>query len=186
MPIVTVERPSSCGDNKQHLVSPSGRLTPDSLVSLATIECFSNPAASFTEGRLTEVENQRAVIRVKIRPSVFIIETKEEYTMEEISTVSLTKLIEKRKAHFTANLSESGTSSKRRKVCAGIDEGHGLMAERTVADLQTVAEFLPIIVNVTDWDIYNEEEVRFDLKGNQGMEELVNACHLDSENWELD
>ena len=189
MQAVTVERPSGSGVNKAYVVCPSDKAMPDSVVSVGTVECFSNPAAGLTEGRLSDAENQRAVIRVKIRPSVFIIETKEEYTMEEISTDSLNKLIKKRTAAFKANISESGNGThlaKRRKICAGVEEGHRLMAEQSVAGLETVAELLPVVVNVTDWNIQNEEEIRFDLKGNEGMEELVNASHLDPEVWELD
>lgn len=182
---VTVERPSSNTANKYTL---NGSGDPGQYSSIGTIECFSRSAAGLTEGCLTVTENNRATTRVKIRPSVFIIETNKEYTMEEISTDALTKLIQKRTAAFKDNIKEfsSTPTTKRRKICNMMKEGHRLMIEQSVVGLETAAELLPVVINVTDWTLYNEEEIRFDLKGSEGMEELVNASHLDPETWELD
>nr|AKS10638.1 wsv289-like protein [Metopaulias depressus WSSV-like virus] len=185
---VTVERPSSNAANK-YTVYNNGSGVPvqhSSLVSLDTIECFSRSAACLTEGRLTNTEH--ATIRIKIRPSVFIIETNKEYTLEEISTDALLKLIKRRVADFKNNTKEftCTDAAKRRKIRITMEEGYRLVAEQSVEDLEMAAELLPVVINVTDWTLYNEEEIRFDLKGNDGMEELVNASHLGSDEWELD
>nr|BDT63494.1 MAG: wsv289-like protein [Sesarmops intermedium nimavirus]GBG35572.1 wsv289-like protein [Sesarmops intermedium nimavirus] len=175
---VIVERPSSSAAGK-YTVCESAQHS--SLVSIDTIECVSKRAAGLTEGRLTDNENQQASIRVKIRPSVFIIETNKEYTEEEISTDALAKLIQKRIKVFKENIISTPTA-KRRKM----EEEYHLMAKEHVVGLETAAELLPVVINVTDWTLCNEEEIRLDLNGNQGMEELVNAFHLNSEEWELD
>nr|BDV50245.1 MAG: wsv289-like protein [Chiromantes dehaani nimavirus] len=175
---VIVERPSSSAAGK-YTVCESAQHS--SLVSIDTIECVSKRAAGLTEGRLTDNENQQASIRVKIRPSVFIIETNKEYTEEEISTDALTKLIQKRIEVFKKNIISTPTAK-----CRKMEEEYHLMAKEHVVGLETAAELLPVVIKVTDWTLYNEEEIRLDLKGNQGMEELVNAFHLNPEKWESD
>ncbi|AUO15298.1 WSSV581 [White spot syndrome virus] len=57
--------------------------------------------------------------------------------------------------------------------------------EETASSLERLAGLLPVVINIKDWTMH-EKEIRLDLKGNDGMEELVNISHLNQEEWEME
>nr|BDT63533.1 MAG: wsv289-like protein [Pasiphaea japonica whispovirus] len=161
------------------------------IVNVRAIQCFSESATKFSEGKLSEGNNNEAKIRVKIRPSLFIVETNKEYTLEEISTKSLSVLVKKRVRDiyaFCAEYQPPSNKKSRRKTlqCEEENDGNRSMMENTATALETITELLPVVINIHDWAIYEEKEIRIELKGNQGMEELVNLSHMNPEDWELD
>ena len=144
-----------------------------------TRQYYTTLAAKASEGCLTDYGNKRAIIRVKIRPDFFIVETDEEFTAEEISTNAWRELIENQ-ADALINNVEPVSKAKSMKEIIRID------CENTGSKLRKTAKLLPIIIKVEEWILHNGEEIRFDLKGSQGMEELVNVSHLGLKAWEID
>ncbi|AWM67201.1 capsid protein [White spot syndrome virus] len=165
------------------------------LVNAGTFACYDSTLANLTEGRLGS-ETENAKIRVKIHPSVFIIETNKEMTIEEISTKSLNALVEKRarEARRFSSLTEQKFprggggcySRKNERFIEGEINNIKLNMEETASSLERLAGLLPVVINIKDWTMHDEKEIRLDLKGNDGMEELVNISHLNQEEWEME
>ena len=182
----TVERPNRGDANATEIacaISEGG----GGLIDLSAIECFSHPIAKLSEGKLTDSDNDTATIRVKIRPSVFIIETKKEYTAEEISTSSLNELIRKRVSAFRRRSGGVEPANKHRRLCRDIQDGNRIIVDNAASTLETLSGLLPVVINVKkNWSVRDKKEIQIDLKGNQGVEELVNLSHLDASDWERD
>lgn len=189
---LTVERPFRGGVNAAEFACAvaEGSGGDANLINLSTVECFSQPITKLTEGKLSDVETDKASLRVKIRPSVFIVETNKEYTMEEISTESLNKLIHKRVNVFRSSGSvNTEPPNKERRICRDIQEGKRVVIDHTASSLETLSSLLPVVINVAgqDWTIRDSAAIQIDLKGNKGVEELVSLVHVDADSeWEQD
>ena len=192
MATLSVERPTSRDkqlraiSNVDDECSMSGGVADGVVASLGNVQYASRSGAILTEGCLSEEQNRRATLRIKIRPSVFVVETNKEYTLQEMSTTQLDKIITKRiDAIAAASNAASAAATKRRRCDAStLREGQRFLTQESVRGLKSVSGILPVVIKVSNWTIHNDDEIRFDARGDEGVEHLVNATHVDTEEWE--
>nr|BDT63104.1 MAG: wsv289-like protein [Sicyonia whispovirus] len=217
-----VERPrplASAAGRAPYCTASAPLVDSDTVTAnLGAIQCFSRKPNIATEGLLSVEESRSSKIRVKIRPSVFVVETDPSYTIEEVSTKKLTALLEKRVEAFcacakTVGESAVGARSSQRRAATvpvtasalGADAvpeaappndrqmlkhlmecGERATVESSISPLERVAEMLPVVINLDDWAVSREREIVVDIKGDEGVEQLLTISDINPENWEMD
>lgn len=148
--------------------------------TLAPLECMdtiSSMAREITKGNLNSDLLNRTKRRFNIKLSSLIIEVKSEYTKEEISSYDISRVIDRR-----IKLLDNYTPGKFTNEIT-----LNRLTKETIKDLENVSKTLPVVIDVTDWDItYNGKRISFMLKGNEKIDELFDFTHVDTTQWEDD
>lgn len=175
--------------------------SPPPVISLSSIESASSLAAVTTTGCLNEEDKEQTKRLFKVRLSTLVVESNAEYLMEEITSETLKGIINRRieklkndnknLSTITDATSEEGQGTKHRiKKTHCSHHANVSINQDTISKLDKVSNCLPVVIELdnTKWSITDcfpaNNEICFTLCGSEGIGELVNVTHVNTEEWE--
>ena len=152
------------------------RQTPYSSSPVLNVAMAETVAKDYTLGRIDSDDLlNRSKRRVNIKLSYLIVETKPEFTKEEITSDHISSMITKK---ISALDSVSAAFSNELVV-----------TKDTIKNLKNISKNLPIVLEIEkdEWEIKRGEVLSFMLQGKKygsNISELIDFTHIDTESWE--
>lgn len=149
--------------------------TPYSSSPMLSVVLAETVAKDCTLGRIDSDLLSRSKRKVNIKLSYLIVETKPEFTKEEITSNDISSMI-------TKKISVLDTVS-------AAFSNELVITKDTIRNLKNISKNLPIVLEIdkNEWDIKKGEVLSFMLSGNKyssDISELIDFTHIDTEGWE--
>lgn len=152
------------------------RQTPYSSSPMLNVVVAETVAKDYTLGRIVSHDLlSRSKRRVNIKLSYLIVETKPEFTKEEITSDDISLMI-------------TGKISVLDSVSASFSN-ELVVTKDTIKNLKNVSKNLPIVLEIAkdDWETRRGEVLSFMLSGEKNhniISELIDFTHIDTKGWE--
>lgn len=152
------------------------RQTPYSSSPMLNVAAAETVAKDYTLGRIdSDSLLSRSKRRVNIKLSYLIVETKPEFTKEEITSDDINSMI-KKKISVLDSVSVAFSNEL-------------VVTKDTIKNLKSISKNLPLVLEIEkdEWETRRGEVLSFILSGNKYgniIRELIDFTHIDTEGWE--